>query len=268
MRENPGRAARATSKGFFECDRKIASAQERRDLRLAFSTTPSVWRPLAVAALVTLLVTLLSYALPRSWTATGVGFAFLLSTYWLVLRTDDPAQIREFGLSLGGLLEPTPLDGRRLLRDALGALATALVAAALIFPVFWLGFRIWWRVEAFEPAPLWPAVAGALDEILVIALPEEAFFRGYLQTSLDKALGKPRRIAGVQLGAGLVIASAIFAVGHLLTELNPSRLAVFFPALVFGLLRARTGGIGAAVVFHALCNVFASYLLRSYGLAR
>jgi membrane protease YdiL (CAAX protease family) len=40
---------------------------------------------------------------------------------------------------------------------------------------------------------------------------------------------------------------------------------VFFPALLFGWLRARTGGIGAPVVFHALCNLFADYLAKSYG---
>jgi membrane protease YdiL (CAAX protease family) len=43
-------------------------------------------------------------------------------------------------------------------------------------------------------------------------------------------------------------------------------LSVFFPSLLFGWLRARTGGIGASVFFHALCNLFAAYLARSYGL--
>ena len=61
---------------------------------------------------------------------------------------------------------------------------------------------------------------------------------------------------------------AIFAVGHLLTEPYPGRLAVFFPSLVFGFLRAREGGVGASIVFHALCNLFASYLGQSYGLTR
>jgi membrane protease YdiL (CAAX protease family) len=66
----------------------------------------------------------------------------------------------------------------------------------------------------------------------------------------------------------LLLTSAIFAVGHLFTDLNPTRLAVFFPALVFGFLRARTRGIGASVVFHASCNLFAAYLVQSYGLGR
>ncbi len=59
--------------------------------------------------------------------------------------------------------------------------------------------------------------------------------------------------------------SAIFALGHLLTIHDPGRLAVFFPSLVFGWLRARTGGVGASIAFHALCNLFSATLLQAYG---
>ncbi len=99
----------------------------------------------------------------------------------------------------------------------------------------------------------------------MIALPEEAFYRGYLLTALDDIWPPARRLLGARVGLGLVVSSAVFALGHLLTEFNPSRLAVFFPALVFGWLRARTGGVGAAILFHAFCNLFASYLARGYG---
>ncbi len=223
---------------------------------------------LAIATAVTALATALSYLLPESWAATGVGFTFLAATYWLVVRRDDTTQIRAFGLSLGGLLEPAPLSAQRLLRESAVAVAHALVAAVIIFPCFWVGFRLWWQVDTFRPAPLGPVAGDALGQLLVIALPEEAFYRGYLQTALDRELKKGFTVLGARLGWGIVITSAIFAVGHLLTELNPARLAVFFPALAFGFLRARTGGIGAAMLFHALCNLFAAYLLRSYGLLR
>jgi membrane protease YdiL (CAAX protease family) len=219
-----------------------------------------------VAAAVTAVATALSYLLPESWAATGVGFTFLGATYWLIVRSDDAAQIREYGLSLGGLLEPAPLSAARLLREALVAVAYALAAAALIYPCFWFGFRIWWKVDGFHPAPLPAVLSDALGQLLVIALPEEAFYRGYLQTSLERDLGKSVSIFGARVGLGLLLTSAIFAFGHLLTELNAARLAVFFPSLIFGFLRARTGGIGASLVFHAMCNLFSAYLLRSYGL--
>jgi membrane protease YdiL (CAAX protease family) len=217
-----------------------------------------------VAGAVTLLATALSYLLPDSWAATGVGFTFLLSAYWLVVRGDDTERIREFGLGLGGLLEPHELSAARLWRDARVALAHAVAAALIIYPFFWLGFRIWWKTGAFHPAPLGSVVEGALGQLLVIALPEEAFYRGYLQTSLERALGKKLVILGAPVGWGIVLTSAIFALGHLLTELNPARLAVFFPSLVFGFLRSKTRGIGASVVFHAMCNLYSAYLLRSY----
>jgi membrane protease YdiL (CAAX protease family) len=220
--------------------------------------------PLGVAAAVTLVATALSYLLPDSWAATGVGFVFLLSAYWLVVRGDDTERIREFGLSLGGLLEPHELSAARLWRDARVALGHALAAALIIYPFFWLGFRIWWKTGAFHPAPLRSVAEGALGQLLVIALPEEAFYRGYLQTSLERRLEQKVVILGTPVGWGIVITSAVFALGHLLTELSPARLAVFFPSLVFGFLRARTRGIGAGVVFHALCNLYSAYLIRSY----
>jgi membrane protease YdiL (CAAX protease family) len=223
-----------------------------------------IGRPLAVALATTALATALSYLLPDSWAATGVGATFLFATYWLVVHHDDTEQIREFGLSLGGLLETPPLSGWRLLRATLSALGYALAAALLIYPWFWFGFRIWWRVGTFHPAPLGPVFSDALGQLLVIALPEEAFYRGYLQTSLERALPSKISLFGTRMGWGLLLTSLIFAVGHLLTDLNAARLAVFFPSLVFGFLRARSKGIGASVAFHAMCNLFSAYLAHSY----
>ena len=224
----------------------------------------SLWRALGVAAAVTVVATALSYLLPDSWAATGVGFTFLLTAYWLVVRGDDTERIREFGLALGGLLEPNALSARRLGREAAVALGHALAAAAIIYPFFWLGFRIWWKTGSFHPAPLGPVASDALGQLLVIALPEEAFYRGYLQTSLERELGKKLVILGAPVGWGIVLTSAIFALGHLLTELNPARLAVFFPSLIFGFLRSKTRGIGSSLLFHAMCNLYSAYLLRSY----
>jgi hypothetical protein len=225
-------------------------------------------RPLLVAALTTGLVAVLSYLLPTAYAATGVGLAFLAVTYWVALRSDEPELVRHYGLSLGGLLEAEPLDARRLLRGSLRALGWASLLAAIVFPCFWIGYLIWWKPEgAFSPAPLPSLTEEVIGQLFVIALPEEAFYRGYLQTALDDRFTPRFKVLGARVGPALVISSALFAVGHLLTEAHPERLAVFFPALVFGWLRARTGGVGASIVFHAMCNLFASYLARSYGLA-
>lgn len=223
--------------------------------------------PLVVAALTTVVATALSYLLPDAHAATGVGLWFLTVVYVVVLRHADTTEVARFGLSLGGLFEPTPLDARRLVRSALAALGLALAVSLVVFPPFWFGYRLWYRplLEFSSALPTTPW-GDALGQFLGVAFPEEAFYRGYLQSALDRAWPPERRVLGALLGPGIVVASLLFAFGHFLTEPVPGRLAVFFPSLVFGWLRARSGGIGAAIAFHALCNLFASYLGRSYGL--
>ena len=83
--------------------------------------------------------------------------------------------------------------------------------------------------------------------------------------SLDDARPLRVRVLGADLGPSILVTSVLFALGHLATELDANRLGVFFPALLFGWLRARTGGIGAGVAFHALANLFTAFLARSYG---
>lgn len=220
---------------------------------------------LAIGLAVTLVVAGLSYLAPLDYAATVVGMAFLLATVALVLRRDAET-IRHFGLSLGGLLEPTPLERGRLLRSAARAAAWAFGLCALIAVPFVLGFRIYWHVHAPFHLRLPPRlIDDGLGQVLVIALPEEAFYRGYLMTALDDAWGTPWKVAGARVGLGLLASSALFAIGHVLTEPNVQRLAVFFPALLFGWLRARTGGIGAALLFHALCNLLAELVTHGYG---
>ena len=170
---------------------------------------------------------------------------------------------------LGGLLEPEPLSLRRLLTDGARALAWGAGMALIVFPPFWLGWLYWWHPhQAFHPAPPPSFSQDVLGQLLVIALPEEAFYRGYLQTSFDDAFRGRVRVLGAELGPGILIASALFALGHIATEVHPNRLAVFFPALVFGWLRVRTRGIGAGMVFHALSNLLTAYLAHSYMLGR
>lgn len=223
--------------------------------------------PIGIGLATTLVVTILSYALPPSYQATGVGLAFLAATYVLVLRHDG-AVTAHHGLALAGLFEPAPLSFARLTREAAVALAWALGCAAVIFPIFWLGWVAWWKPEGDFSGGAWRSViSDAPGQLLVIALPEEAFYRGYLQTALDDALPKRVRVLGAEVGPSILLASAVFALGHLATELDANRLAVFFPALLFGWLRARTGGVGAGIAFHALANLFTAFLAQSYGLS-
>lgn len=95
-----------------------------------------------------------------------------------------------------------------------------------------------------------------LGQVLVVALPEEFFFRGYIQTRLEEVFPPSR---------ALVLAALLFALGHWLVSFQASSLAVFFPGLVFGLLRFWSGSIVAGALFHASCNVLIDVLYRTMG---
>ncbi len=104
----------------------------------------------------------------------------------------------------------------------------------------------------------------AVLQLLVVAIPEELFYRGFLQTSWARtAPGRGRRFLGARLGAGFLWTQALFAVGHLVT-LQPWRLATFLPGLWFGWLRERHGSIVAPAVAHALSNLFIQVLEASF----
>lgn len=220
---------------------------------------------LIAAAVVTGVVTAASALLPDRYVATVVGFLFLGATWALVWRKDD-ARVERSGLALGGIVLPGPIDAPRLTRSAARALGWALAFAALTFVPFFFGWRTFWHPRgAFGlHVQAWEALNEVFGQLVIIALPEEAFYRGYLQSRLDDALPQRIRVLGASVGPSLIITSMIFALGHFATIREPARLAVFFPSLLFGWLRARTGGIGAGVVFHASCNVFSELLGRGY----
>jgi membrane protease YdiL (CAAX protease family) len=101
-------------------------------------------------------------------------------------------------------------------------------------------------------------------QLLVVALPEELFYRGWLQTSWRRAApGRAVRVLGADLGPGFLATQALFALGHLAT-FQPWRLGTFFPGLLLGWLRERTGGLAAPVVLHALSNLFLKVLEASF----
>ena len=109
---------------------------------------------------------------------------------------------------------------------------------------------------------LWPFL---LTQLLVIALPEEMFFRGYVLGRLRQLWPPQRRLLGVPFGAAHVVSSVLFALIHLVTVPSPARLLVFFPALLFAWLAERTRGTFAPAVHHALANTVQALLLLLYG---
>jgi membrane protease YdiL (CAAX protease family) len=61
-----------------------------------------------------------------------------------------------------------------------------------------------------------------------------------------------------------LLQALLFAVLHVAVDYNPARLAVFFPALLFGWLRELRAGIGASILVHAACNLLSDLLIRGW----
>ena len=144
------------------------------------------------------------------------------------------------------------------LRDGRRGLWLGLGAAAAVLPLFTAGYYLlqaWLGAPLVAPQLHWRFAQDAAAQILVIAYPEEIFFRGYMQTRLNDLFVRRVRVLGTPLSASVLVTSALFALGHFVIHPDPSRLAVFFPSLVFGWLRERSGSVVAPGLFHGLCNV-------------
>lgn len=155
-------------------------------------------------------------------------------------------------------------------------------AIAVVFPIFMIGYVVFYNVACADDAPAllarlpmphqcrnwrgfeqikppvfdWEMAKLTFFQIVVVAVPEELFFRGFLLNLLEEAYPPKRRIWGGGVGKALVISSALFAVSHVLVMTDPRRLAVFFPALAFGWMFSATRSILAGVIFHTAANMF------------
>ena len=117
---------------------------------------------------------------------------------------------------------------------AAGALGFLLVSA-LPLPLFP-------RSPGMEVSPL---IALLFRQAILVALPEEVFFRGYLYDAFEEKGWEP-----------VTASSLLFAVGHLAIHASASRALTFFPALLFGWARKKTGNIYVPVLLHLLFNLF------------
>ncbi|RYF02488.1 MAG: CPBP family intramembrane metalloprotease [Deltaproteobacteria bacterium] len=104
-------------------------------------------------------------------------------------------------------------------------------------------------------SPAWRLARQGVVQLFGVALPEEVFFRGYLQPRLH-----------AQRHVAVLLAAAAFALAHWLLEWQPARLLTFFPGLVFGWQRQRRGSVVGCVLLHAGCNVASEALWAAYGL--
>ena len=157
-------------------------------------------------------------------------------------------------------------------------LVTAAVAIAVIFPIFAAGYLVFYEIACnsdllahlvprgmcvrytglhgmHAPALTWGFAEFCAVQLVVVALPEELFFRGMLLHLLEKRFPPKRRVLGGGVGLALVLSAAAFALIHLPKDGDPRALATFFPGLLFGWMRSATGSILASTVTHGSSNI-------------
>jgi membrane protease YdiL (CAAX protease family) len=167
-----------------------------------------------------------------------------------------------------------------------GALVMAGVKIALLFALGWLLKRKPTRNESgilagavllvacsnlTQRITLNNAVSAFVFYIFFLGIGEELLFRGYIQSRLNAAWGRPFRFFGVNWGWGIVITSALFGLMHIiniggLTGGNWQMewwwgLWTFFGGLAAGFVREKTGSIVAPVVLHGLPQAIYSAFL-------
>lgn len=147
-----------------------------------------------------------------------------------------------------------------------------LLTTLAIFPLFLL-LNHFYQTLIFSrqlTASIWsglPPPEILLVQIFLVAFPEEFFFRGYLQTLVSRLWHRKLHLFGSQtfsVSPAVPLTSFLFAFSHSIIALQWWHFAIFFPSLVFGWLREKTGGLVAPILFHATSNIVVYWIGNSY----
>jgi CAAX protease family protein len=130
------------------------------------------------------------------------------------------------------------------------------VIATAVFLIFPIGLAL-----AFNKLSL-VIVSTVIWQFIFSGFGEEFIFRGYFQSRLNQAFGRPMRLFGIQFGAGLIVASLLFGLLHAFNSFDPalgisslswgSAIASSVAGLFFGVLREKTGSLLAPGIAHGL----------------
>lgn len=182
--------------------------------------------PLTFYVLVILLILLSKFFLPSNYV---ISIAAVLMLLPILLKAD------------GGFLK-SDLRGV-LLGLGVSAILLSIYTAVIFLYGLYAGQKL-----VINSLP----VAFILTQLLMVALPEEVFFRGYLQNKLGNNI------------KGVIIVSLLFAVGHFITlclggghniAICSQAILTFFPSLVMGYLYLKTKTLWASIIFHFFANI-------------
>jgi len=146
-----------------------------------------------------------------------------------------------------------------------GSLRFHLTTAALVFGGYALLHYAFARLvlgRHFVPT-LPPDFADvAITQFIAVGLSEEFFFRGYLQTHLNRVFEPRFEALGARYGWGLILAAVLFGLCHIVGG-DLTRLRVIFFGLFAGWLRERTDTIAVPSAYHGCANILYDIMARS-----
>jgi membrane protease YdiL (CAAX protease family) len=147
---------------------------------------------------------------------------------------------------------------RAVIRRLQPAASLTILAAILCIPVI---------VAVRFDRPVLDVLLSVLWLFFGAGFGEEIFFRGYIQSRLNQAFGRPWRFFGVDFGLGLLVSAALFGLIHVFNTVDyfggrwDFAWLWWFPnfaaGLFFGSLRERTKSIMAGGIVHGISDVLA-----------
>ncbi len=142
-------------------------------------------------------------------------------------------------------------------QNALGRKNLIIIAILLAFPIL--------LSLVLRPRP--PIQTGDvaywdLWQFFVSGFGEETLFRGYFQSRINSEFGRPYAFRGVHFGPGIIIASVLFGITHVLNPFDPLAgtftlawgwgIMTFCSGLFFGFIRERTNDLIGPGIAHGL----------------
>jgi len=195
----------------------------------------------AIEGLVLILITLplaIAYSLPTLW---------FVAPFAVISLSRRPYE--DYGLTLHNP----------------GTLRFHVTVCLVVFGTYALlhyAFGRWYLGRHFSPTlpPDFPRLV--VDQMVLIGLSEEFFFRGYLQTQFNRWLGRPYQFLGARYGPGLIAAAVLFGLCHIVGG-DVTRFRTAFFGLFAGWLRERTGTILVPAAYHGAANLLYEVMQRS-----
>lgn len=185
----------------------------------------------------------------------GKGITMTLGSAVFIISTIIIARIENLGTEVLGL------ESNSFLSD----LKVLLMTIFIVFPLFLVAnhfYQLTIMHRHFEMIIREGILANVINNLLLVAIPEEIFFRGYLQGQFSRVYTS-KRFMGFLSPANL-ITSILFAIGHFFTNPRIDRLAVFFPSILFGYVRDVRGNIYPSIILHWISNFLMYIILGMY----